>query len=142
MVKIIRYALLLFCTVIALLVIERLTTAPTTDEERNLAEFVASKKTVAPYPPNEFYEDGCTLWPDVVLWHDLSRSCLLHDIDYWQGGDEALRLQADEDLKDRVSATGTLGPVIAEAMYWGVRAFGDSYLARTFGANWGYGWNE
>ena len=87
-----------------------------------------------------FSSDGCSLFPDGTLsdrnlWCDC---CFSHDLAYWQGGSEALRLAADEGLRDCVlkrSGDATL----AKAMYFGVRAGGHPAVPAWY--RWGYGWD-
>ena len=93
-------------------------------------------------PPNAFTQDGCSLFPDTLLWHDFRPACLDHDIAYWAGGSDLDKVSADLDFKDAVSETGPIGTLIAPFMYIGVSVFGDSWLTKLVGANWGYGYNE
>jgi len=88
---------------------------------------------------SDFTTDGCSLFPDGTiadrtLWCDC---CLQHDIAYWQGGTEAQRLQADEQLKTCVAAK-THDPVLAQTMFLGVRAGGQPVFPNWY--RWGYGW--
>lgn len=78
-----------------------------------------------------FISDGCSRFPDAD-WYDC---CLAHDVAYWLGGDESLRLQADETLMQCVVDAGH--PMIAEMMFAGVRVGGVPYFATPY--RWGYG---
>lgn len=78
-----------------------------------------------------FVSDGCSRWPD-AQWH---HCCLSHDVAYWQGGPESLRLAADEALMACVVDTGY--PTIAQLMFVGVRVGGVPYLSTPY--RWGYG---
>jgi hypothetical protein len=131
-----------FCllVVVSLVIIDISTTPPTTSQmTQRAAEQLA--RTGATTPPTPFYHDGCSLFPDQLPWHDFRSACLTHDITYWAGGTAAERKQADLALRSEIAHTGPLGPVLAPVMYAGVRIFGNSWLTRAVGANWGYGWN-
>lgn len=95
-----------------------------------------------PLPPNNFTQDGCTLFPNRVPGHDFREACLHHDIAYWAGGPIEDRAAADVALRETISHTGPIGPIIGWFMYAGVRVFGDSLITKLSNANWGYGWNE
>jgi len=89
----------------------------------------------------DFSSDGCSLFPnrsliDSKAWCDC---CFEHDIAYWQGGTEAQRLAADERLRDCVLAK-TDDPLLAEAMFNGVRFGGSPYFHNWY--RWGYGWSD
>lgn len=117
------------------------TNPPTTPHMEALSDEYLSA-TNKPHPPKAFYQDGCSLFPDNILWHDFSEACLMHDIHYWAGGTKEERRTADKQLKDNVAKSGPLGPIFAPMMYVGVRVMGDSFLTKLVGANWGYGYNE
>lgn len=89
----------------------------------------ASKSLVQYQQP--FISDGCSRFPDAD-WYDC---CLAHDVAYWLGGDESLRLQADETLMQCVADAGY--PLIADMMFAGVRLGGVPYFATPY--RWGYG---
>jgi hypothetical protein len=116
------------------------TTPPTHDMERDAATaYIATNKL--PTPPRPFTHDGCTLFPDSILWHDFYPACINHDIGYWAGGDTTLREEVDLTFYTDIKETGPLGYVFAPLMYIGVRCFGNTFVARLADANWGYGWN-
>ena len=89
---------------------------------------------------SDFVSDGCSLFPDRSLINndDWCDCCLEHDIAYWQGGTEAQRLEADKELRDCVLRK-TDNPVLADAMYQGVRLGGSPYFYNWY--RWGYGWS-
>ncbi len=89
----------------------------------------------------DFSSDGCSLFPDrsLIDTKDWCECCFEHDIAYWQGGTEAQRLAADEQLRDCVLAK-TGDPILAEAMFQGVRFGGSPYFENWY--RWGYGWND
>lgn len=89
----------------------------------------------------DFASDGCSLFPDrsLIDEKDWRACCVEHDIAYWQGGTEAQRLAADEQLRDCVLAQ-TGDARLAEAMYNGVRFGGSPYFYNWY--RWGYGWSQ
>jgi hypothetical protein len=90
---------------------------------------------------SDFSSDGCSLFPDRsrISAKDWCECCFEHDLAYWQGGTEAQRLAADERLRHCVlHKTGD--PILAEAMYNGVRLGGSPYFYNWY--RWGYGWND
>ncbi|MGZ0655808.1 hypothetical protein ACWPKS_09395 [Coraliomargarita sp. W4R72] len=90
---------------------------------------------------SDFTSDGCSLFPDrsLIDAKDWCDCCFTHDIAYWQGGSEAQRLAADERLRDCVLMK-TDDPLLAEAMFNGVRFGGSPYFYNWY--RWGYGWND
>ena len=112
----------------------------TTAEVRALAvrTSLAAGKTI---PPGDFVFDGCTLFPEKLLGLDLTRACLEHDIAYWAGGTVEERKAADLAFKATVAEAGKAGTILAPLTYTGVYLFGNTWLMRIFGANWGFGWN-
>lgn len=86
-----------------------------------------------------FTTDYCSEWPDGKAanprqWADC---CFTHDLNYWIGGSEAQRKNADQELKSCVKITGeTLGSFL---MYIGVRIGGHPGNASYA---WGYGWTQ
>ena len=93
-----------------------------------------------PQPDYEFTQDGCTLWPDKLPWHDFRAPCLTHDIAYWAGGNKELQKETNLALKDSIRHTGPLGPILGPIMYIGVTYFGDNGISRVINSHWGYGW--
>lgn len=89
----------------------------------------------------DFSSDGCSLFPDrsLIDAKDWCDCCFEHDIAYWQGGTIEQRLAADEQLRDCVLAK-TDDPLLADAMYNGVRVGGSPYFYNWY--RWGYGWND
>ncbi len=93
-------------------------------------------------PPFPFKSDGCTLFPNQLFHLDFTPACVLHDYAYWQGGEAALRQQADQALRAAVATeTGSLGAPLALSVYAGVRLFGDTWLTKLFDAHWGFGFD-
>lgn len=135
------YGSLILSAIVTLLIVENINTYRTTDimKQDAVAYAESLNKDV---PPNEFSQDGCTLFPNRLLFHDLRTACLEHDKAYWLGGTKEERKAADIALRETISHTGPIGPVIGYVMYAGVRVFGDTWLTEKFNANWGYGWNE
>jgi len=90
---------------------------------------------------SDFSSDGCSLFPDrsLIDAKDWCECCLEHDVAYWQGGTEAQRLAADEQLRECVLAK-TDDPILAEAMFNGVRLGGSPYFYNWY--RWGYGWSD
>ncbi len=85
-----------------------------------------------------FKSDGCSSFPDGTLAEkDLWKTCCYqHDLAYWQGGNYAMRAQADIDLRQCVAEVGE--PMIAKLMLAGVRVGGSPYWPTEF--RWAYGW--
>ncbi len=85
-----------------------------------------------------FESDGCSSFPDGTLTEkDLwLKCCYQHDLAYWQGGNYAMRAQADIELKQCVAEVGE--PMVAKLMLAGVRVGGSPYWPTKF--RWAYGW--
>ncbi|MFA0790101.1 FAD-binding oxidoreductase [Microbulbifer echini] len=86
----------------------------------------------------DFYSDGCSIFPDGTpnqsdLWLDC---CRVHDYAYWKGGSYAQRQEADRNLEACVAKTGE--SEVALLMLVGVRVGGTPFLPTPF--RWGYGW--
>ena len=84
-----------------------------------------------PAPTKPFRSDGCTMFPD----GDWGECCLEHDRVYWLGGTRQERLAADVKLRCCVAERGH--PVIAVAMFVGVRIGGWGYWPTRH--RWGFG---
>ena len=135
------YSIFVIILLISIFVYEELNVYQTTEDMKSQAEqtVIESNKNL---PPNEFTQDGCTLFPNKIPWHDFRPACLEHDISYWAGGTEEEKRAADIALRETISHTGPIGPVFGHIMYAGVKVFGDSWLTKKVNANWGYGWDE
>lgn len=132
--------IVVFLVLISLVFYDWSTTLPTTPEmERDAAAYIIERHK--PLPARTFTQDGCTLFLNTILWHDLRPACLQHDIAYWAGGTQAEKNQADLEFFADIRTTGPLGLFLAYPMYWGVSYVGDSWFTRLVGANWGYGNN-
>jgi|GEM_PF-594331 len=86
-----------------------------------------------------FVSNGCTAFAngpknDPEQW---AHCCVEHDLFFWAGGCPSFRLQADQRLRDCVSATGA--PRIAWLMYLGVR-IGSWSPIKIKEERWGNGW--
>jgi hypothetical protein len=86
-----------------------------------------------------FATDGCSLWIDGTpeqpnLWR---HCCVAHDLAYWQGGSEATRKQADDDIQACV--TEAQGKGMGNYIYTNVRWGGSPYWMNYY--RWGYGWD-
>lgn len=86
-----------------------------------------------------FTTDGCSMWIDGTLdqpnlWR---HCCVVHDLDYWQGGSEEQRKKSDERIQACVEEAQGSG--MANYMYKNVRWGGSPYLMSKY--RWGYGWN-
>ncbi len=92
-------------------------------------------------PDKTFHFDGCTLFFDRFLGSSFKEACLNHDIAYWYGGTGQERLMVDVVFRGDIAETGLSGKVLSPVMYLGVRLFGDSFIAKLFNANWGFGYN-
>ena len=134
-----------FYTIVILILIiigiERMTLPPTSPVMVADAQAYGVTHTKE-IPPNSFKQDGCTLFPDSILWSNFSQACLEHDIAYWYGGTEEERKVADQNFKSAVADSGKAGYVLQVPIYLGVRLFSDTWLTKLFDANWGFGWNE
>jgi hypothetical protein len=102
-----------------------------------LPALLAACASTGPLTP--FTTDGCSLFPDGSLISNTSwcQCCVTHDLVYWRGGTAKDRLLADQELKACVQKAAD-NPVVAQAMYAGVRLGGGPYLYTPF--RWGYGW--
>ncbi|MGJ8641070.1 MAG: hypothetical protein ACSHYA_16895 [Opitutaceae bacterium] len=89
----------------------------------------------------DFTSDGCSLFPDrsLIDAKDWCECCVEHDIAYWQGGTEAQRLAADQQLRACVLAK-TDDSILADAMFNGVRVGGSPWFYNWY--RWGYGWTD
>ncbi len=92
-------------------------------------------------PPHPFVFDGCTGFPDTIFRYDFTEACLEHDIAYWLGGTSAERKEVDTRLAQAAAADGLTGTVFGIMLYAGTRTFGDSFIAKALGTNWGFGYN-
>ncbi len=86
-----------------------------------------------------FETDLCTFWPegtfrDPQKW---AQCCVMHDLNYWVGGTQKDRLEADIDLKECVTNAHT--KEMGELMFLGVRA-GRLSPIRLKGKGWGFAW--
>jgi hypothetical protein len=86
-----------------------------------------------------FTTDGCSMFPDraPVGAADWCGCCVAHDLAYWRGGTEEERLAADREL-ERCVTDAVRDPVLATAMFAGVRVGGNPYFATPY--RWAYGW--
>lgn len=126
----IRFSIILF--ILSLL----LPWSSSSDQGRidELAQLLYSKSNPAGLlPPDPFKSDGCSCWPD----SDWVECCIEHDLAYWKGGTRHERKEADRRLKECIIQKGH--PVIANFMYYGVRAGGTWWLPTSF--RWGFGWD-
>lgn len=114
--------------------------AETTDEHRAQAAAYLKANNL-PTPDNPFLQDGCTLFPDRLPWHDFRAVCLSHDIAYWAGGSNERQKRVNKQFREDISTTGPLGPVLAWPMYIGVAYFGDNGISRVVNSHWGFGWD-
>ncbi|WP_189420930.1 helicase [Cellvibrio zantedeschiae] len=86
-----------------------------------------------------FTTDGCSVWIDgppkaPYLWR---HCCVAHDIAYWQGGSQQLRVQADKDLQACIAKLA--GDGMANYMYFFVSTGGSPLWLTPY--RWGYGWS-
>ena len=91
-------------------------------------------------PKKPFKSDGCSGgWPDTWNEYNLYPACFIHDLKYWNGGDDVDRLIADAELMiDIVKITGDVG--LAQIMFAGVRAGGGPHYKRSY--SWNFGRND
>ncbi|MGE3465611.1 MAG: hypothetical protein AB7J13_01655 [Pyrinomonadaceae bacterium] len=82
-----------------------------------------------------FVTDNCSFFPD----GNYADCCVAHDKQYWAGGSNAERKEADKRLKQCVRARnkGWKGKLLSNAMYLGVRIGGVHWLPTPF--RWGFG---
>jgi hypothetical protein len=78
------------------------------------------------------YPEGTTAQPD--LW---KHCCLIHDLNFWAGGEKKDRRSADLSLRSCIEATGAFST--AQIMYWAVRA-GSLSPIKYPDKRWGNGW--
>lgn len=88
-------------------------------------------------PESTFASDGCSMWPDSWLGHNIYPPCFWHDVRYWCGtpGDEVARLFADAELAKDVAVIAD--PDLARLMFTGVGFGGTDKIKSPF--RWGYG---
>lgn len=87
----------------------------------------------------DFSTDGCSSFPDGYFptqsteWLEC---CIIHDVDYWIGGEEYLKVKADDELGYCVS--NNAHPLLGISMDIGVTIGGAPSLMPW---RWGYGWD-
>ncbi len=113
----------------------------TTENETALALIYAATHNKE-LPPISFYHDGCTAFPDRFFGYNLYEPCFRHDVTSWLGGTEAERIASNKELRRSVESMRGLGVVIGPVIYVAVQYFGDNWVSRFLGSNWGYGWND
>jgi len=88
----------------------------------------------------DFTTDGCSMFMDrsYVSEADWTHCCVKHDIAYYGGGEEKLRLEADLELKSCIEKVDT--EVLANLVFKGVRVGGSPYSVMPY--RWGYGWTK
>lgn len=82
-----------------------------------------------------FSTDLCTHYPNYSKDGTLrpySQCCLMHDLEYWVGGTQTERKQADRNLKHCFKSLGY--DMRSRLVFEGVRIFGKPY--------WGYAWTD
>lgn len=86
-----------------------------------------------------FTSDGCSFFPEGTKLEKNKwiKCCVIHDMEYWIGGTEKLKLAADKRLKQCVASKDA--EVIAKMMFQGVQIGGRPQYQTDF--RWGYGWN-
>jgi hypothetical protein len=91
-----------------------------------------------------FHSDGCSTSPDSLFGKSFIHCCVAHDFDYWVGGTERQKNQADESLKQCIQATMPHLKVIATIYELGVVAGGKPHFLKIINSpfywRWGYGW--
>lgn len=85
-----------------------------------------------------FTSDGCSRWPEGTRKNPNQwlECCFKHDIQYWMGGTESQRFNADNELKACVKEN--FKDWMAIVMYMGVRVGGAAEYETSY--KWGYGW--
>lgn len=135
-------ALIIASAYLSMFVVDVLTTPPILLHEQELAEAHLEEHNL-PTPQLAFYHDGCTAWPDYLLWHDFREACLAHDISYWAGGSLEQKRAADLALWSDIAHTGPLGAYLfGPIMFVGVHYFGNNWVSELLGSEWGYGWED
>lgn len=93
-----------------------------------------------------FNSDGCSGSPDAILGTSFIHCCIAHDFDYWIGGTEEQKEQADQTLKQCIQKTIPQHPRIALLYKLGVLAGGAPRFLGGIESpltwRWGYGWEE
>ena len=112
---------------------------PETDDKMRKEAYEYGITTGKEMPPKEFYFDGCSLFPESFFRDSFRDACLRHDIAYWYGGTQEERKNADLIFKKEISESGVTGKILNFPMYIAVRLVGDSFVAKFFGAEWGFG---
>ena len=86
-----------------------------------------------------FETDLCTFWPEgprrePQKW---AECCVMHDLNYWVGGTQRDRKEADLDL--RACVTKIHSESMGNLMYFGIRA-GRLSPIKLKGKGWGFAW--
>ena len=93
-----------------------------------------------------FSSDGCSASPDDILGRSIVHCCIEHDFDYFVGGPEELKTQADQKLEECIQATLPKGgKIVGEVYKYFVNQGGKpSYLQlkSPFTWRWAYGWKN
>jgi hypothetical protein len=87
-----------------------------------------------------FTTDGCSMYPDGVLFVDSNRwvhCCIVHDIAYWIGGNHQEKIDADYDLGMCVAEKSS--SIQGDLMSSGTRFGGVANNILPWA--WGYGWS-
>ena len=99
------------------------------------ALFVPAQSSDQPKMAKPFESDNCTWFPD----GNYADCCVAHDRDYYFGGSLKQRRESDKRLKQCVMSKGKgwKRKLLANAMFFGVRIGGVSFLPTPF--RWGFG---
>lgn len=86
-----------------------------------------------------FETDLCTFWPEgprnePQKW---AECCVMHDLNYWAGGTDKDRLEADQGL--RACVTKIHSKEMGDLMYFGIRA-GRLSPIKLKGKGWAFAW--
>lgn len=79
------------------------------------------------FVPPDFEFDGCSFAPDKLGSKDLLPACCVHDHDYFCGGLEQMRLEADRRLRENLklckASACTAGVYFRRVRFWGCLAY-------------------
>lgn len=92
-----------------------------------------------------FNSDGCSGSPDSIAGYSIIHCCIAHDFDYWIGGDETQKIQADKTLKQCIQASVPM-PLIGDIYALGVNIGGSPKIMGAINSpflwRWGFGWEQ
>lgn len=94
-----------------------------------------------------FTSDGCSGSPDAIMGVSIVHCCIAHDFEYWLGGTEKDKVDADQALASCITtALGGDYSIVGDIYKMGVEMGGEPVyfesLNSPFDWRWAYGWQS